>query len=240
MANSAYLAAYCRQYNPQAFDVGQGCDAALLAPAAPGPPPADLAALPAGPRIGYVGALTGLRLDIDVLLTIGRQRPAWQLVLVGPEDEAFRASVLRGLPNVHFLGPKPPAELARYVQHFDVCLNPQLLNALTIGNYPRKVDEYLALGKPVVATRTEAMSAFEDCCYLADAPAEYVELIALALRQDDPARQARRRALAATHTWENSVARIYQAIESCYARRAGAGLSAPPAPAIRHFTRQSA
>ncbi|OON67586.1 glycosyltransferase [Hymenobacter sp. CRA2] len=239
VANSGYLADYCRRYNAQAFDVGQGCDAALLAPTAPAPVPFELLGLPEGPRIGYVGALTSRRLDVDALLAISRQRPGWQLVLVGPEDEAFRASALHQQPNVHFLGPRPPEQLAGYVQHFDVCLNPQLINPMTIGNYPRKVDEYLALGKPVVATRTEAMAAFEDCCYLADSAGEYVEFIALALRQDSPARQAQRRALAATHTWENSVAKIYAAIESCYARRAAALLT-PPARALRHFTRLSA
>lgn len=43
------------------------------------------------------------------------------------------------------------------MSHFDVCMNPQLVNEITIGNYPRKVDEYLALGKPVIATKTLTM-----------------------------------------------------------------------------------
>ncbi|HAI83429.1 MAG TPA: glycosyl transferase family 1, partial [Chitinophagaceae bacterium] len=84
-------------------------------------------------------------------------KPEWSLVLVGPEDEAFKQSALHQLPNVHFLGSKQPEALPEYVAAFDVCINPQLLNEVTIGNYPRKVDEYLAMGKPVVATQTEAM-----------------------------------------------------------------------------------
>jgi glycosyltransferase involved in cell wall biosynthesis len=97
-------------------------------------------------------------------------------------------------------------------------LNPQLHNPMTIGNYPRKVDEYLALGKPVVATRTEAMREFADCTYLADSGEEYVELIERALLEDNPQRQAQRRALAATHTWENSVGKIYAAVQAYYTR----------------------
>lgn len=216
VANSSYLAAYCRQYNPRSFDVGQGCDAALTPPPAAGRP-IELQPLP-GPLVGYVGALVSSRLDIDALRYISEQRPAWSIVLIGPEDDAFRASDLHQRPNIHFLGSKKPPELPAYMQHFDVCLNPQLLNPMTIGNYPRKVDEYLALGKPVVATRTEAMSEFADCTYLADSREEYVALIALALRQDGPARQAQRRALAATHTWENSVGKIYAAVQAHYAR----------------------
>ena len=218
VANSSYLADYCRQYNHFSFDVGQGCDVGPAPAAAEAQPPA-LQPLPR-PLIGYVGALVSSRLDIDTLLYISQQRPAWSLVLVGPEDEAFRASALHQRPNVHFLGSKAPAELPAYIQHFDVCLNPQLLNQMTIGNYPRKVDEYLALGKPVVATRTEAMREFAACTYLADSGPEYVALIERALREDNPARQTQRQALAATHTWENSVAKIYAAVQAYYARHA--------------------
>ncbi|RZL11927.1 MAG: glycosyltransferase family 1 protein, partial [Hymenobacter sp.] len=156
VANSSYLADYCRRYNPQSVDVGQGCDASLFLPRPMAERPADLQSL-RQPIIGYVGALVSSRLDIELLRYLAEQRPQWSIVLVGPEDDDFRASALHQLPNVHFLGQKPTGQLPDYVQHFDVCLNPQLVNQLTIGNYPRKVDEYLALGKPVVATRTEAM-----------------------------------------------------------------------------------
>jgi hypothetical protein len=37
----------------------------------------------------------------------------------------------------------------------------QLSNNLTIGNYPRKIDEYLAMGKPIVATSTKTMQMFK-------------------------------------------------------------------------------
>ena len=217
VANSSYLADYCRRYNPQAVDVGQGCDEALFA-TLPADLPADLRDL-GHPLIGYVGALTSARLDLELLRHLAEQRPQWQFALVGPEDEAFQASALHQLPNVHFLGQKPTAQLPDYVQHFDVCLNPQLVNQLTVGNYPRKVDEYLALGRPVVATRTEAMRVFETHTYLAETSADYLALIERALLEDSPVRQQQRRAFAATHTWPHSVARIYQAIADCYAQR---------------------
>lgn len=228
VANSSYLAAYCERYNPRSFDVGQGCDAALFLPQQPAARPAELHNLPT-PLMGYVGALVSSRLDIELLGYLAEQRPHWSLVLVGPEDDAFKASRLHQLPNVHFLGMKPTNQLSSYVQHFDVCLNPQLVNQLTVGNYPRKVDEYLALGKPVVATRTEAMRVFEDHTYLAETREDYLTLIERALAEDSPARQQARHDFAATHTWPHSVARIYQAIEQYYAQRPS-GQRAPTLP----------
>ncbi len=81
-----------------------------------------------------------LRLDIEVLVYLAEQRPDWSIVLVGPEDEAFKASKLHQITNVHFLGSKPMEALPSYLNHFDVALNPQKLNEVTIGNYPRKID----------------------------------------------------------------------------------------------------
>ncbi|WP_254243985.1 glycosyltransferase [Hymenobacter sp. BRD128] len=147
-----------------------------------------------------------------MLRYLSEQRPQWSIALVGPEDDVFKASALHQRPNVHFLGAKPTSELASYVQSFDVCLNPQAVNLLTVGNYPRKIDEYLALGKPVVATRTEAMRTFEQHTYLAESKEEYLTLIERALAENNPSQQQERREFAATHTWENSVARIYAAI----------------------------
>ncbi len=213
VANSVYLQRYCQRYNPHSFYVGQGCDLSLFEAGINSPVPADLSSVP-GPRIGYVGALQALRLDIELLKFIAKTRPDWQLIFVGPPDNQFQASDLKDFPNVLFTGSRDVSELAAYINAFDVCLNPQLLNEVTIGNYPRKIDEYLAMGKATVATRTEAMEVFAEHVYLAESKEDYVRLIGQALAEDNPARQAARRAFASQHTWENSVAEICQAIET--------------------------
>ena len=210
-ANSTYLANYCRQYNPNSFYVGQGCDLEVFTNKQNTPVPDDVANIK-GPVIGYVGALQSIRLNLELLAYIAEQRPNWSVVLVGPEDEQFKVSKLHQISNIHFLGSKNPDSLAAYINSFDVCLNPQIVNQVTIGNYPRKIDEYLAMGKPVVATRTEAMSVFEQHTYLGDTKEDYVKLIEKALTEDSDEKRRNRIAFASTHTWENSVKGIYNAI----------------------------
>jgi teichuronic acid biosynthesis glycosyltransferase TuaH len=210
-ANSTYLANYCRQYNPNSFYVGQGCDLEVFTNKQDLPVPEDVANLK-GPIIGYVGALQSIRLNLDLLAYIAKQKPQWSIVLVGPEDEQFKVSELHHINNIHFLGSKAPDSLAAYINSFDVCLNPQLVNQVTIGNYPRKIDEYLAMGKPVVATRTEGMSVFEQHTYLGETSEDYVILIEKALTEDSAEKRKERIAFAATHTWENNVKEIYKAI----------------------------
>ncbi|HEV2478409.1 MAG TPA: glycosyltransferase [Puia sp.] len=211
-ANSIFLANYLQQYNPNSHYIGQGCNIALFDPSVPRPIPTDMPASPA-PVIGYVGAIIHSRIDNDILLHIAKTRPDWNIVLVGPEDEFFKASALHHLPNVYFLGRKDIKDLPAYVIRFDVCINPQLMNEITIGNYPLKVDEYLAMGKPVVATHTETMDIFGDSVYLADTPEEYPGLIERALVENNPSLAQKRIDLARTHTWTASVGKLYTLIE---------------------------
>ena len=118
------------------------------------------------------------------------------------------------MSNVHFLGPQKPESLPSYIKGFDVCLNPQALNPLTIGNYPRKIDEYLAMGKPTLATKTEAMNVFEDYVYIAETKEDYVRLAEKALAENNSELEKNRIDFAKMHTWEKNVEEIYKAIES--------------------------
>ena len=199
VANSTYLAEHAAQFNPHAYYVGQGCDVSLFDEKLVKEMPADLKPIPK-PIIGYIGALFSLRLDIEVLEYLATQRKDWSIVLVGPEDEAFKSSKLHQMDNVHFLGSKPMEQLPSYLNFFDVALNPQKLNEVTIGNYPRKIDEYLAMGKPTVATKTKAMEVFEDHTYLAVNKEDYLQLVEKARKENTPEKASERSQLARSHT----------------------------------------
>jgi len=211
VANSVYLQQIASKANPNSFYVGQGCDLSMFDPASIKEVPTELQQIKK-PVIGYIGALKSERLDIEIIENIAEEKPAWSIVLVGPEDATFKASNLHQKPNIYFLGSKPMNELPKYLNAFDVAINPQALNPLTIGNYPRKIDEYLAMGKPVVATKTETMNVFKHFCYLAYYKEEYVELIDKALRENNKQAEEDRIAFASSHTWENNVNEIYKSI----------------------------
>ena len=209
VANSSYLASYGSKFNAKSFDIGQGCDFTYFNPSISYEIPDDLKNL-SGPIVGYVGALVSFRLDIKLLEKLVSKRRDWNWVFVGPEDEDFMASSLHNFPNVFFLGRKNEQELASYVSYFDVCINPQLVNEITIGNYPRKVDEYLAMGKPVVATYTEFMKGFLPWVHLCNKWEEYELAIEESLTEiNNIELKENRQAFALTHTWESSVKKIY-------------------------------
>lgn len=208
-ANSAYLADYARNHNSTSLDIGQGCEVEMYQANTIYPEPSDLANIP-HPRIGYVGFLTGERLDINLLEQLALKRKEWQIVLIGPEEILFQQSKLHDIGNVHFLGSKIPAQLPSYMQHLDVCINPQLINALTIGNYPRKIDEYLAMGKPTVATNTPAMQMFLPHVELAIGVSEYEKAIEKALLPQNSSDRNASIDCAKSHTWLACVEKIYR------------------------------
>jgi glycosyltransferase involved in cell wall biosynthesis len=215
VANSDWLAKYASQWNPNSVDIGQGCDLEAFTSGYPDEP-VDMANIPR-PIIGYCGAITSMRLDESLLIYIADTLPGMSVVLVGPTDSLFEKSDLKTRKNIFFLGPKKPEQTPAYIHHFTLCINPQTVNPLTIGNYPRKIDEYLASGKPVVATATQAMVMFRDHVSLSQTKEEFVMNIRKLL--NDPDRTSRsaqriRREFALTHTWENSMGELGNAFYS--------------------------
>jgi glycosyltransferase involved in cell wall biosynthesis len=215
VANSDWLAKYASQWNPNSVDIGQGCGLEAFTSGYPDEP-VDMANIPR-PIIGYCGAITSMRLDESLLIYIADTLPGMSVVLVGPTDSLFEKSDLKTRKNIFFLGPKKPEQTPAYIHHFTLCINPQTVNPLTIGNYPRKIDEYLASGKPVVATATQAMVMFRDHVSLSQTKEEFVMNIRKLL--NDPERTSRsaqriRREFALTHTWENSMGELGNAFYS--------------------------
>jgi glycosyltransferase involved in cell wall biosynthesis len=211
IANSNYLTNYLLRYNINSHYSGQGCNIELFNGKKDFEMPEEMKEIPK-PVIGYVGALTSLRIDVNVIKAIAKSHPDYSIVLVGPYGMMQKKSEVDNLANVYFLGKKPIETLPSYIQSFDVCINPQAINPITIGNYPLKIDEYLAMGKPVVATKTDAMMIFDDYVYLAEKPEDYPSLIDKALSSDNDQLKTERMILAGIHTWENSVEKIYSAI----------------------------
>jgi glycosyltransferase involved in cell wall biosynthesis len=107
--------------------------------------------------IGYVGGLHRF-VDLELITKMASERPDWTWVFIGPVQTPV--GELSNLPNVHFLGQRPHSELVNYISSFDVCIVPYLDNQETSTIVPVKINEYLAVGKPVVSTELPAVLDF--------------------------------------------------------------------------------
>ncbi len=156
------------------------------------------------PIIGYVGGMHR-HVDFGLLATMIRARPDWSWVFVGPYDGTARE--LARMPNAHLLGQQAHGDLARYIRTFDVGIVPYVKSDYTRTVVPVKINEYLALGKPVVSTDLRPVVAFNDLHRILltaeNTPDAFLSTIETALRLPvDAGTQARRREVAGLADWQ--------------------------------------
>jgi glycosyltransferase involved in cell wall biosynthesis len=199
--------------NPHTMFVPNGVDYAAYA--TPRPEPADLRDIP-HPRVGYTGMIKK-QMDLPLLLALAKRHPGWSFVFVGPRGNvAGQESVvgeLERLPNVHFLGGRPIAELPAYVQHFDAGMLCYVVNDYTKFIYPLKMHEYLATGRPVVGSPIRTLQDFTHIIALANGVDEWSRALTAALEPSSlsPENVHARRQVARSFDWGRHAATIARA-----------------------------
>jgi len=175
------------------------------------------------PIIGYVGGLHR-HMDFELLRCVAGRRPEWTFTLIGPEQADV--SALRALPNIRLLGGRAIEALPRYINAFDVGIIPYVESAYTRTVYPTKLNEYHALGKPVVSTPLPEVQAFNErhggLVYLGGTPDEFEAQLERALAQRNGELAQRRIAVARENAWSERIAQMSCLMEERMAERAAA------------------
>ena len=179
-------------------------------------PPAQLATIP-HPRIGFVGAISAYKLDLGLLSTLAQNHPEWSLVLIGPVGEGdpdTDVSVLRSHPNVYFLGAKPYRELPAWLAGLDAAILPLRRNAYTEAMFPMKFFEYLAAGRPVVATAIRSLVPYAEQAELVEpVAADFEQQLSRVLREDSPGRRQTRSDFSGAFTYDRRTAGMLACLE---------------------------
>jgi glycosyltransferase involved in cell wall biosynthesis len=180
-------------------------DRALAAP--------DVSDLPR-PVLGFAGNFLASKVDFGLLDHVARALPQATVLLIGPATPDTRPLLERldQLPNVRWLGPKAYSELPRYVAAFDVGLIPYVSNAYTRSCFPLKLYEYLAAGKPVVATGLPELAGMEPDVALVEGAAGFVDWVARVSARDGEADKMRRMELASRNSWEAKTDRLLELV----------------------------
>jgi len=179
--------------------------------------PDDLAALPR-PVLGFYGTIQDW-VDLELVAELAQRRPEWTIAIIGGVHVDI--SAVKGLPNVHFLGRKPHAELPGYCKGFDVGLIPYVLSERMQYVNPIKLREYLSAGLPVVSTAVPEVARYDRFCTVAADCRELERAVEKALREDSPALRRERSEAMQSETWAHKMAAVRQRIDEAYARRRG-------------------
>ena len=176
------------------------------------------------PVVGYVGGIHQW-VDQELLARVAGRMPEASFVLVGPTQTDV--SRLARCPNVHLLGVCPHMEIPRYIKGFDVGLVPYRLSEYTANVYPTKLNEYLAMGVPVVATDLPEIQRFnaehgEMVTVARDAEA-FARALQEAVKMSSPVKIEQRIEVARQNSWEARIHRMSMLIEEALVARRAAG-----------------
>ncbi|NIO20137.1 MAG: glycosyltransferase, partial [Candidatus Aenigmarchaeota archaeon] len=148
--------------------------------------------------------------------------PDYSFVFIGPIQTDI--SSLKEIRNLHFLGPKSHESLPYYVNEFAVGIIPYLLTDYTKNVYPTKLNEYLALGKPVVSTELPEIMTFNekygDIVSTCKDPKEFSSCLERAVHTKSNEQDTEKRIRVANdNTWQKRIEQMSDLIEEGVERR---------------------
>ena len=156
------------------------------------------------PIIGMVGAV-GHWVDKDILTEIAAR---YTTVLIGMEfGNKVPSSVIQ-------LGNKSYHDLPDYYNNIDLGIIPFDQSETSKAANPIKMYEYLAAGKPIVASDLPEMKNFPGLIYKADNSQHFLLKIAEALQEDNEELVKKRKKAAANNTWQIRYRRIKEILDT--------------------------
>lgn len=155
-------------------------------------------------RLGYIGAVDS-RIDFDLLHHISQEMPDYTIDVYGPMKVLLPRLLVE---RVRFHGAISQHELPSRINEMDVCLIPFIKNDLTAAIYPLKINEYMAMGKPVVSTDFADLSDFETKIGIAKDHSEFVDLIKKQIRYNSRLKAQARVEFAESNSWEQRVSSL--------------------------------
>lgn len=183
--------------------------------------PPDLLAIDR-PVIGYVGAISGV-FDQALLAYAARELPEVSFVLIGPV--VTDVNLLSAFPNIKLLGKRVHDSIPYYIKGFDVALIPYVRNSFTDAVYACKLNEYMAMGVPVVATNMRELRCYiklhGNVLEIAKTQDEFVERIRRALDSSDDAIRLARIAAARENSWSQRFVEICKVVDQLLVAKNG-------------------
>ena len=220
-AQGAQLQDYCKRYNNNVstFSFGVRFEAFEVQDVQSKEVPSDLKDIK-HPIIGYIGGIHQ-HIDLELLERLAKENPAWSIVLIGPMQ--MNPGSLKDIGNIFFLEEKSHMDLPKYIGRFNVCLIPYVLSEYTRTVYPTKLNEYLAMGKPVVSTDLPEIATFNkhynDIVMVGRNYQEFKDCIAKAIGEDDQSLRMKRIEVARENSWTKRIEQMSQIIEKAIKER---------------------
>ena len=167
------------------------------------------------PIILFAGYLSRIRVDYVLLRELCESFPQYLVVVVGTYDEKDVLEYkLDQIHNLLLMGNRRREAIPRYVSSARVTIIPYLCNMLNKSLFPMKLNEYLAMGKPVITTNfSEDLQAYRDVIHIAGSLNDFIDGVGNAIHEKDEHIVQLRKIRASENTWISRVDHLQQLVE---------------------------
>ena len=164
--------------------------------------PEDLKNIPK-PIIGFIGGINN-KIDKELFLKLAKKLNEYSFVMLGNEDSDLKKELINE-ENIFLLGKKKHKDLSRYIQNFSCGIIPYKINKFTDAVYPSKLNEFLAMGKPIVTSNIYEMEFFnkenQNIIDIAYNENDFINLIKKNVNEDNLEKIKNRKLIASNNSW---------------------------------------
>lgn len=154
-------------------------------------------------KVAYIGTISDW-VNISMIYKLAKEMSNVDFYVVGPLDRHINMDEYNDLDNMIFTGPQPYYTVPAIIKQMDVMIMPFVLNEVVESVNPVKIYEYLAMGKPVIATGYSETYQFANLIETYNTETEFAELLKnqLAINTDNPDLIEKRIAFASNNSWK--------------------------------------
>ena len=152
-------------------------------------------------RVGFIGSLDP-RFDIETVENAVKVLTNYDFEFTGDMRNQVLKSRLSVYSNVKFFDPIKPNDVPKILATYDVGIIPYIVNEVNKNIYPLKINEYLAVGVPLVMTPFAILPEFDGLISISENISDFAKKLEAETRNDTKEKIEKRIKFAATNSWD--------------------------------------
>ena len=152
-------------------------------------------------RVGFIGSLDP-RFDIETVEYAISNMPDYDFEFIGDMRNELMKSTLSKFPHVKFFEPVQPDEVPALLAQYDAGMIPYLVNDVNKNIYPLKINEFMAVGVPLVMTPFATLPEFENMVSVSESKHDFVIKLKTVMNEDTADKIMERVQFASKNSWD--------------------------------------